>query len=246
MVKIFIDFDGTLTKNDVGDALFEKFGGSVCKSHVSDYRRGTISAITCFRLESDACGDIDIVEFDEFIRSQEIDASVKEFFSFCGNSGFECSVVSDGMDYYIERILNHNGIGHIPFYANHLELIPSGRPGKFNLSPSFPYTDEECDRCACCKRNIILTRCADDDFIVYIGEGYSDLCPVRYADIVFAKDELLQFCRREKIPHSAYGSFSDVLRILKDKTGKKTFTGKAKLKKRRQAQLACRDVFIGG
>jgi len=246
MVKIFIDFDGTITRKDVGDALFEKFGGSVCKSYVGEYRRGAIPAVACFRLESEACGEINIDELDEFIRSQEIDASVREFLSFCSQSGFECFIVSDGMDYYIEKILKHHGIGPIPFYANQLELNPAGRAGKFTLNPSFPQTDEECDRCACCKRNIMLTRSADEDLIVYIGEGYSDLCPVKYADVVFAKDELLSYCRREKIPHSGYDSFSDVLRIMKEKTVKNKDTAKIKLKKRRQAQLACRDVFIGG
>lgn len=246
IVKVFIDFDGTITKKDVGDLLFEEFGGVRCQSYVAEYRRGDISATSCFQLESEACREIEIRVLDEFLRKQEIDASIKDFFLFCDDSGFECCIVSDGMDYYIKKILDQNGIGHVPFYANHLELIPSRREGTVTLRPSFPYTDEECDRCACCKRNIMLTRSADEDFIVYIGEGFSDRCPVRYADIVFAKDELLQFCRQEKIPHSAYESFSDVLRLLKVKTGKKTITGKTRLKKRRQAQLACRNVFIGG
>jgi len=246
MVKIFIDFDGTITKNDVGDVLFEKFGGAICQSYIADYRRGIISATSCFRLESEACGEIEASQFDEFIRKQEIDSSVKDFFLFCEKSGFECCIVSDGMDYYIEKILKNHGIQRVPFCSNHLELIPCGRDGMITLGLSFPYTDEECDRCACCKRNIMLTRSADEDFIVYVGEGYSDRCPVRYADVVFAKDELLRFCRQEKIPHTEYGSFSDVLRLLNVKTGGKTFAGKTRLKKRRQAQLACRDVFIGG
>jgi 2-hydroxy-3-keto-5-methylthiopentenyl-1-phosphate phosphatase len=246
MVKIFIDFDGTITRKDVGDELFEKFGGTVCKSHVSDYRRGLIIAVECFRLESAACGEINRSLLDGFILQQDIDPSVRDFFQFCGENGFECCIVSDGMDYYIGKILAHNGIGNVPYFANHLELIPAGRNGIVTLCPSFPFTDEECDRCACCKRNIMLSCCADDDLIVYIGEGYSDRCPVRYADIIFSKDDLLRFCREEKIPHSEYSSFLDVLRILKGKTGKKNMTGKIKLKKRRQAQLACRDVFIGG
>jgi 2-hydroxy-3-keto-5-methylthiopentenyl-1-phosphate phosphatase len=246
MVKIFLDFDGTITKSDVGDQLFEKFGGAVCKSFVSDYRRGLISAVSCFRLESVACGEVHIKLFDDFILKQKIDPSVKDFLVFCEKSGFGCYIVSDGMDYYIEKILTHNGIVNIPYFANHLDLIPAGHKEMVTLNPSFPFTDEECDRCACCKRNIMLTNSADDDFIVYVGEGYSDLCPVRYADVVFAKDELLRFCREEKIPHSEYSSFSDVLRILREKTGRKNFTGKMKLKKRRQAQLARRDVFIGG
>jgi 2,3-diketo-5-methylthio-1-phosphopentane phosphatase len=242
MVKIFIDFDGTITKVDVGDELFEKFGGVICKSHVSDYRQGLISAVECFRMESEACGELKIELLDDFIAKQEIDGTINNFLQFCEENNFRCYIVSDGMDYYIERILVKNGVRKISYFSNHLELIPTDLGGTATICPTFPFTDDECDRCACCKRNIMLTHSADDDVIVYIGEGYSDRCPVRYADIVFAKDELLQYCRKEKIPHSEYNSFYDVLRKLKEKSG----SGKNRLKKRRQAQLACRDVFIGG
>ena len=41
--------------------------------------------------------------------------------------------------------------------------------------------------CANCKRNHLLTKSGDESVIVYIGNGSSDQCPSRYADIVFAK-----------------------------------------------------------
>ena len=52
MTYVFIDFDGTITHNDVGDALFERFGGSRSLEAVSDYREGKLSAVECFRKET--------------------------------------------------------------------------------------------------------------------------------------------------------------------------------------------------
>ena len=246
MVKIFIDFDGTVTKKDVGDELFRVFSRTSIESYLAEYRRGNLSAVSCYRLQAESCGSLNRRNLDDLISEQEIDSSVLDFFDFCRQNGMECRIVSDGMDYYIKKILNKSGLGRVPFYANRLELVPYDSDGRVCMKISFPYTDEECDRCACCKRNIMLTRCADEDLIMYIGEGYSDRCPVRYADVVFAKDELRRFCQHNKIPHFEYKSFSDIIRFLNEFRCGTVRELTKRFKKRRQAQIACRDVFIGG
>ena len=88
---------------------------------------------------------------------------------------------------------------------------------------------------------------ADDDVIVFIGEGYSDRCPARYADIVFAKDELLSYCQQENISYFEYQSFSDITKRLQKMLDNKLRNGRiAGVRKRRQAELARRAVFLGG
>ena len=242
MVKVFVDFDGTVTKPDVGDAMFERFGGQECLRAVEEYRMGSISAVECFRRESAACHDVEKTDLDAFLDAQEIDETFIPFAGFCKDRELDLTILSDGMDYYIMRILDRRGAGEVKFLANHLELVPVNGFGRVRLEPAFPYTDEVCDRCACCKRNHILTRSADEDVIVYVGEGYSNRCPARYADVVFAKDELLKYCRQENISYFEYRAFSDVeerLRALLDKPGKRPA-----LRKRRQAELARREAFI--
>jgi 2-hydroxy-3-keto-5-methylthiopentenyl-1-phosphate phosphatase len=246
MIKAFIDFDGTITTVDVGDTMFETFGGMACVESIEEYRNEKISALECFRQECFACGAVNKNRLDTFLDNQPIDKTFAEFIEFCTGRNIECTVLSDGMDYYIERILHHNGLPQVRYYANHLDLKPMDGSGTVLLQPSFPHTDETCDRCACCKRNYILTHTADEDIIIYVGEGYSDRCPVRYADIVFAKDELLNYCRAENISYFEYTSFRDVadrLALMLDTSSTKK---KSSLHKRRQAQLACREVYLAG
>ena len=89
----------------------------------------------------------------------------------------------------------------------------------------------------------MLSMSGDDDVIVYIGEGYSDRCPARYADIVFAKDDLLKFCHRENISYLEYRTFADVqLRLESVLSLKRPDI----FRKRRRAELARRAVFVGG
>jgi len=245
MVKFFIDFDGTITTRDVGDALLERFGGAQCTDFIREYHEERLTAFQCFEKESQACGAVDRIELDRFIDAQEIDSTFPEFIDYCTAQGFEMSILSDGMDYYINRILERFGIQNVPVYTNTLTLEQVGQNGHVRFVPSFPYTDELCDRCASCKRNHMLTLSGESDLLLYIGEGYSDRCPVRYADVVFAKDDLLDYCRREEIPHVRYETFADIVRYV-DRMTRKNGRTKVRMRKRRQAELARREVFLGG
>ena len=246
MIRAFIDFDGTISRRDVGDLMFETFGGPECLRIVDEYRDGALSAAECFRRECEACGEVEKALLDAFLDGQEIDSTFGEFVAWCAERKVGCTILSDGMDYYVARILNRHGLAAVPFFANRLDLPAVEGTSRVLFQPSFPYRDETCDRCACCKRNHILTLSADEDIIVYIGEGYSDRCPARYADVVFAKDELSEYCRASAIPFVPYRTFADVTRRMAKMIDRKTAISGVRLRKRRRAELARCEVFLGG
>lgn len=68
-----------------------------------------------------------------------------------------------------------------------------------------------------------MVNSADDDIIVMIGDGYSDRCPVKYADVVFAKSSLEKYCQRENVTFTAFRTFDDVRRKLESILSKKRF-----------------------
>lgn len=241
MINVFIDFDGTITRGDVGDALFERFGGEDSVRAVDAYRRGELGAAECFIAECSACGEVSRAGLEQFLREQEIDPTFPEFIAFCRERDLRVTVLSDGMDAYIAPILERHGLGDLDLFSNVMRLEPAPDAGRVRFVPEFPWRDEVCDRCACCKRNHMLTLTSDDDPIVYIGEGYSDRCPVQYADVVFAKDELLRHCEMNSISFYPYGSFGDVRERLEKILG----AGNG-IPRRRRAAMARRDVFLGG
>jgi 2,3-diketo-5-methylthio-1-phosphopentane phosphatase len=177
-------------------------------------------------------------EVGRFVDQFSLDPTFKGFVEFCRARDIPLIVLSDGLDFYVERLLKNNGFGDLSYYSNHLEFVLSGAVTK--LVPSFPYTDAECLHCGNCKRNHLLTLSGDEDIIVYIGDGISDQCPVRYADIVFAKGSLIHSCQEQNITYHEFRNFSDVLRrlelVLKQK----------RIKKRREAEMARREVFAQG
>ncbi len=235
-LKIFVDFDGTITRRDVGDAFFLTFGGPGYIDTLRECESGAISAQESFRRGIRAIGTARRSEIDGFLRRQSIDESFSQFCVFCRNNDLEFHVVSDGLDYYIRRIFEIHSLYGVSFFANTLIVLPvDGDQCSFEIR--FPYSDAECTRCACCKPNIILSHSGDEDIIAYVGEGYSDRCAVRYADVVFAKDSLQTFCQSENISYYPYTTFHDVIERLQGLLSKK-------LRKCHRAELMRRAAFM--
>jgi 2,3-diketo-5-methylthio-1-phosphopentane phosphatase len=214
-LRLFVDFDGTITRTDVGNAFFRTFGGSACDELVARFRAGDIGARDCFLGEARAMGRVIPHDLERLVDAQEIDPSFRTLVAFCRERGVHLLIVSDGLDYYIRRILERHGCGDVQFVANTASLVRARPDGRVEVSLSFPHADAVCETCACCKRNIMLTSSAEDDIIAYAGEGFSDRCPVRHADIVFAKDVLQTYCQNENISYYPYASFDDVVARLR-------------------------------
>jgi len=236
-LKLFVDFDGTVTTTDVGDAFFLAFGGPVCTQIVRDYREERISARECFDREAAAIGRLPLTEAEAFVAGQGVDPGFPSFVRFCRENGIGLQIVSDGLDFYITRILALHGVGDVPVCSNRLIVSPADADGRAGIAVEYPFQDAECTRCACCKRNILVTGAGDEDIIGYVGEGYSDRCAARYADIVFAKDELQAFCQEENISYFEYRTFHDVTARLRELIARK------RLRKRRSAQLRRNELF---
>lgn len=234
--KIFVDFDGTITKQDIGEVMFLKFGDpDKANEIIQDWIKEKINARQSWQLLCNTIKNLDKKKYDEFICSSPIDPTFKSFIEYCKDNGHEIRILSDGLDYYINRILERENLSHIEVFSNRLTFDESN-----NLIPIFPYTDEECRRCANCKRNHVLNFSSDDEFSIYIGDGYSDVCPAQYCDFIFAKNSLLKYCEVNRITYFPYSDFNDVIKKLEELKSKK------RIKKRYQAELKRREVYIQG
>jgi 2-hydroxy-3-keto-5-methylthiopentenyl-1-phosphate phosphatase len=235
--KIFCDFDGTITENDVWIAVGEYFINKKDRwvEVIRQFENLEIGARECFLKECELIENFDKKIFDSIIDSQKIDVYFKDFKSYCDENKLPLVILSEGMDYYIERILSNNNID-LKYYSNGFRLTPDEK--SFHLE--YPYSDYECTKCGCCKRNLIINMCADDEIAVYIGDGYSDVCAVNYADIVFAKKSLASYCWKNNITYFDYKNFDDVIRKLE-----KLLTQK-NIKHRQTARLKIKDVLLQG
>lgn len=236
VIKIFVDFDGTIAKQDVGDSLFMEFGDTEVINEIARrWIAGEISSAIFWEELFSTLPDIEKSAMDKFVDCMEIEDGFTEFLELCGQNNIELTVLSDGLDYYIDRIFGNNNLSHLKVYTNRLRFTDNNR-----MIPSFPYRDEECKICANCKRNHIINNSSDDDITIYIGDGLSDTCPAQFTDYLFAKRSLLKFCEVNRISYYPFNNFYDIIPKIEKLIGKK------RIKKRHQAELKRKAVYAQG
>ncbi len=233
VLKVFVDFDGTITLEDVGEAIFQKFGktekvNQIIENLLSD----KISSRQCW---DELCDSVNIIsknELDNFVDMIDVDPTFISFVKFCSDNEIEMIVLSDGFDYYIDRLFDKAGLMGIKYYSNKLYV------GKGKLSAEYPYFDCDSPTSANCKRNHIINHSSDDDYTIYIGDGNSDKDAAQYCDFIFAKKDLARFCSMEKISFYPFNNFDDITSKVTELMSKKN------LRKRHQAQLKRKSAYL--
>jgi 2,3-diketo-5-methylthio-1-phosphopentane phosphatase len=205
---LFCDFDGTLAQNDVGDMLFKTFANwPKCEKLVQQWLRGEISSRECLEREA-ATARLTREQLDAFCDAQALTPGFREFAEFCRQRNWPLIVLSDGLDYYIQRVLSRHGLD-LPILANHLEFVPPDR-----ILTSFPYFDYSCGQCGNCKGYHLRRLAKPGEKIIYIGDGYSDRCGAQEAGIIFAKRDLAKWCEENQIAYWKFDDFTQLLKLL--------------------------------
>ena len=230
---VFSDFDGTITLKDVGDKLFQQFGDPVLLQEIfKKYSTGVISEVECWNESCKLVSNLNEENFRKFVLEQIIDPGFHLLNNFCIEKNIPINIVSGGFHQYIKIILERENL-QIPYYANDLNFLSDGF-----VKPSFEFTDTICEKCANCKRNHMITKSSDDEIIVYFGNGHSDKCPVRFADIVFAKGSLVKFCEMENITFNRFENFFDATEKFKK------IVETTKPKKKKSAELLRKEIIM--
>jgi 2,3-diketo-5-methylthio-1-phosphopentane phosphatase len=233
IIKVFVDFDGTITLEDVGEAIFRKFGSAeITNKIVDDLLSDKISSRQCWDELCNSIDEINKIELNKFISSLDIDPTFISFVKFCKDNEIELVVLSDGFDYYIDRLFDKAGLAGIKYYSNKLFLDLKGK-----LSAEYPHYDADSPTSANCKKNHIINHSSDDDYTIYIGDGNSDKEAAQFCDFIFAKNGLLKFCSKERISFYPFKDFDDVKNKLKELIAKKN------LRKRHQALLKRKAAY---
>jgi 2,3-diketo-5-methylthio-1-phosphopentane phosphatase len=201
---IFSDFDGTIAQNDVGDLLFKTFGNwPECEKAIQQWIRGEISSHELLQREA-TTARLTRGQLDDLCDAQSLTSGFLEFVEFCRQQNWPLIVLSDGLDYYIHRILLRHGID-LPVFRNHLEFVPPDR-----MAVSFPYIAQSCGRCGNCKGYHIRRLAKPGKKVIYIGDGYSDRCGAQESDLIFAKRDLAKWCEENK---KTYYDFMDFIQV---------------------------------
>jgi 2,3-diketo-5-methylthio-1-phosphopentane phosphatase len=199
----FVDFDGTISKEDVCAAMVKKFAAPGWQELNQLWEAGKLSTRECAQRTLDLM-HMTPIDSDAFTREQEIDPTFINFAVWAREQGHPLYILSDGYANHIGPILEKYQL-QIPFYANQMHY----RQG---WQIETPHDNPRCGRCGVCKSKIMLDLMDPGGTNIYIGDGYSDRCPAHFANLVFAKESLAAYCAREGIAAHYYNNFQDVLR----------------------------------
>lgn len=210
MIKVFCDFDGTISTNDVGNEFFTKFTNGKAIEFVDIWKAGKIDSSEMY-LKSIEQLQLSKDQFNEFIAGQEIDPNFLDFVKLCETFSLQLYILSDGMDLYINPLLERNELDYLTVYSNKL-FWQNGK-----LAAEFPYYQWSCGRCANCKGYHFRRLREPGDQMILIGDGLSDTCAAKEADLVYAKNNLVSYCIDKNIDFIQYNDFSDIINKLTTK-----------------------------
>lgn len=206
-LAVLCDFDGTVTQTDVAESILEEFAPAAWWGIEELHRARAIGTREAMSRQFALlrARRSDLIEFVD--RHTLMDESFRAFMMFCADRGYVLEIVSEGLDFYVNHLLDRWGL-KIPVRTNRTTF----EEGRVRIE--YPWADATCTLCGTCKLLRLFELRSLGHRVAYVGDGNSDLCPAVEADLVFAKGELARLCDEEEIPFIPFERFSDVQRHL--------------------------------
>ena len=210
-VSILVDYDGTISRVDVGDDLLRRYGpdAATIAQLDTDYDEGRIGSRELMQW------DMDVLPHDPELLRREAEAAGQDeafpaFVAVARGAGAAVEVVSDGLGFYVAPNLARLGLVDMPAATNENRVRDGGR------GLSFPYGHPACFVCGTCKRERVRAHQALGRVVVFIGDGTSDRYAAFHADLVFAKGPLADFCAAAGWPFRAWSDFAELTAWLEE------------------------------
>jgi 2,3-diketo-5-methylthio-1-phosphopentane phosphatase len=212
-MTVFTDFDGTITQLDVTDVLLAQLAHPSWQEVEQAWTRGAIGSRECLEQQI-ALVDTSAEEFHALIDGVPIDPTFAAFYRFTRQRGIPLYILSEGFDYWIERILKRAGVNGPVRNGTHMFSSALRLEGR-RLIPSFPHAAPPCEHgCATCKAALIRRLGKGKHPVIFVGDGLSDRFAVDEANVVFAKRQLLAYCHEHgKVCHP-FETFAEVEQAL--------------------------------
>jgi 2-hydroxy-3-keto-5-methylthiopentenyl-1-phosphate phosphatase len=207
--QVWLDFDGTMTTSDLLDELVAGFSRNDSWKIIEErWRAGLIGSRDCLEQEF-ALLDISRRDLRTQLGRVALDPGAAALLALLERLAVPVVILSDGVESFIRAILRRSGVKAPAIRANGVEHAG----GRLTLRPRHAGLNPPC-RAAHCKCDSMCSLGRPGRRAVYVGDGLSDLCAARRADVVFAKGALAAALDREQRPFIQFSTLEDVRTTL--------------------------------
>jgi 2-hydroxy-3-keto-5-methylthiopentenyl-1-phosphate phosphatase len=201
--SIVIDFDGTITEDDLLDEIARLFGDPAVYQEVEDgLDAGTMPLREVITREfAPVTAPLDEVVAWVLDRVH-IRRGFADFVRAAQAGGWSVHVVSSGFEELIAPVLQREGVD-VELHANRVDARAAG----WIVDWRYP---DGCDEChESCKRSLL-----PPGYVIYIGDGYSDRCAALASDRVFATRSLATYLADRGAPFEPFEDFRTISETL--------------------------------
>ncbi len=200
-LAILVDFDGTIAKGDVTAAVMR---ANLPPGRGLPWDEGSRLTWPDMMREAVDRFTADPTRLLAAAAAVPLDQTFSALAGRASAGRVAMEVVSDGFGFFIGPALERLDAPWIPIASGEVRFGPA------QSRIEFPHGNTACPVCGTCKRNRVLANQASGRRVAFVGDGESDRYAAGYADVVFAKDGLVEICESEGLSYRPWSTFEDV------------------------------------
>lgn len=202
---IACDFDGTITQRDTLHAIVEAFGGwGVWDEIEPRLRAGELTLEQAMERQFAEVRSTPEAVRELVLREAPLRPGFAELVEWARRNGHRLVVLSSGFRSVIDAILAEGGVRGLAIHSHEARFSAEG------CRLVWSDRGERCRICERpCKRHDLVAEWRGEP-LVYLGDGISDRCAARMADLIFARDGLADYLAGERVAYLPFEDFFEV------------------------------------
>ena len=208
---VLTDFDDTAAAQNVAELLLHEFGDPTWTEVRERFRAGELSLkdyqeATFLKMQADK----DAME--SYVRAHaNFRPHFDELSAFCRERSIPMCIISQGLDFYVQALLDGNGHPEMPVYAVATEFDRQGRVAGYRYDYAYP----DAPHLGNSKALVVRRFQERGHHVFFMGDGRSDFEAGEVADTVFAHRQMAAMCDEAGIEFAPFTDFGPVLESLR-------------------------------
>ena len=215
MPAVLTDFDDTAAAQNVAELLLHEFAHPSWTEVRERFRAGELT-LKDYQEEAFLLVQADKDSMQSYVRAHaNFRPHFAELSAFCQANFIPMCIISQGLDFYIQALLDGCGQSDMPVYAVTTEFDRNGRVSRYRYDFAYP----DAPHLGNSKALIVRRFQEQGHHVFFMGDGRSDFEAGEVADTVFAHRQMAAMCDEAGIEFSTFTDFAPVLEALKGYMG---------------------------